>query len=51
MRSPDDLAKTFDLGPIDQISYAIENLERALPHYEALFGRFRVSEAPLKDVT
>ncbi len=51
MSAPTELAKTLDLGPVDQISYAVENLERALPHYEALFGRFRVSEAPLKDVT
>ncbi len=51
MRSRTDLAKTLDLGPVDQISYAVENLEHALPHYEALFGRFRVSEASLKDVT
>ena len=51
MRSPTDLAKTLDLGPVDQISYAVENLEHALPRYEALFGRFRVSEASLKDVT
>ncbi len=51
MPAPTDLAKSLDLGPVDQISYAVENLERALPHYEALFGRFRVSEAPLNDVT
>ena len=51
MRSPTDLAKTLDLGPVDQISYAVENLEHSLPRYEALFGRFRVSEASLKDVT
>ncbi len=51
MPAPTDLAKSLDLGPVDQISYAVENLERALPHYETLFGRFRVSEAPLKDVT
>ena len=51
MPSASDLGVALDLGPVDQISYAVENLDRALPHYEALFGAFRVSEAPLRDVS
>jgi methylmalonyl-CoA/ethylmalonyl-CoA epimerase len=39
------------LGPIDQVSYVVEDLERALPRYEALFGPFRVGESALSDCT
>jgi len=37
------------LGPIDQVGYVVADLDEALPRYEALFGPFRVSEAPLPD--
>jgi catechol 2,3-dioxygenase-like lactoylglutathione lyase family enzyme len=37
------------LGPIDQVGYVVADLDRALPRYEALFGPFEVSEAPLRD--
>lgn len=40
-----------DLGPIDQVSYVVADLARALPHYTALFGPFRTSEAQLRDCT
>lgn len=43
----DKLAAQFDLGPIDQVAYVVEDLERALPHYEALYGRFQISDSPL----
>ena len=36
-----------ELGPIDQVAYVVEDMERALPGYEALYGPFRVAEAPL----
>ena len=39
------------LGPIDQVSYVVEDLEKALPHYEAIYGRFDVAESPLVDCT
>ena len=39
------------LGPIDQVSYVVENLEQALPRYEALYGPFDVGESPLQDCT
>ncbi len=39
------------LGPIDQVSYVVADMARALPHYEALFGPFDVGEAPLPDCT
>ena len=35
------------LGPIDQVAYVVEDLERALPRYEALYGPFEVADSPL----
>lgn len=43
-----DLAGKFNLGPIDQVAYVVEDLERALPHYEALYGPFQQSDSPLE---
>jgi len=37
------------LGPVDQISYVVEDLERALPRYQALYGPFEIGVAPLRD--
>jgi len=37
------------LGPVDQVSYVVADLERSLPRYEALYGPFEVGEAPLPD--
>ena len=48
---PDDLASRFDLPVPDQLGYVVEDLERALPHYEALFGPFRMSDSALQGVT
>jgi hypothetical protein len=42
-------AGRLDLGPLDQIAYVVADLERALPHYEALYGAFEVAEAELRD--
>lgn len=42
---------TLDLGPIDQVAYVVADLDAALPRYEALYGPFRVAEAPLRDCT
>jgi hypothetical protein len=36
---------------VDQISYVVEDLERALPRYQALFGPFEVGAAPLRGCT
>jgi len=46
-----DLSNRFGLGPIDQISYVVENIERSLPGFEALFGAFQVSQNDLPDCT
>jgi catechol 2,3-dioxygenase-like lactoylglutathione lyase family enzyme len=32
------IATDFDLGPIDQISFAVTSVEQSLPWYEAVFG-------------
>ena len=45
------LSDRFGLGPIDQVSYVVESIDRALPGYEALFGPFEVSENALPDCT
>lgn len=39
------------LGAIDQVGYAVQDLQASLPRYEALFGPFEVSEVALKDCT
>jgi catechol 2,3-dioxygenase-like lactoylglutathione lyase family enzyme len=39
------------LGPIDQVSYVVADLERALPRYEAMFGPFQTGTSPLPDCT
>ncbi len=39
------------LGPIDQVAYIVEDMERALPRYEALFGPFTVSAQKLPGCT
>jgi catechol 2,3-dioxygenase-like lactoylglutathione lyase family enzyme len=46
-----ELFDRLGLGPIDQISYVVENIDRALPNYEALFGPFEVSQNELPDCT
>jgi methylmalonyl-CoA/ethylmalonyl-CoA epimerase len=45
----DAVADRFGLGPIDQVAYVVRDMERALPHYTALFGPFRRAESPLRD--
>ena len=47
----DPIPARYGLGPIDQVSYVVADLERALPRYEALFGPFRVGEAPMSGCT
>lgn len=45
------IAARFGLGPIDQVSYVVADLDRALPRYEAMFGPFEVGEAELPACT
>ncbi len=39
------------LGSIEQVAYVVEDMDRAIPRYEALFGPFTVSEQTLDDCT
>ena len=41
--------QNLELGPIDQVAYVVENLERALPRYEAMFGPFSAATYEMKD--
>ncbi len=46
-----DLAGRFGLGPIDQISFAVADVDEAVPRYAALFGgEFQVVDTDLLDV-
>ena len=47
----DEVGGRFGLGPIDQVAYVVADMAKALPHYEALFGPFALSEADLPDCT
>jgi methylmalonyl-CoA/ethylmalonyl-CoA epimerase len=38
---------SFGLGPIDQVSFAVPDLDEAMPIYEALFGEFTVRETAM----
>lgn len=40
----------FGLGAIDQISFAVADIDAALPRYTAMFGPFAVIEVPGLDV-
>jgi len=35
------------LGPIDQVSYVVDDMAASLPQYEAIYGLFEVGEAPM----
>ncbi|MFI5396200.1 MAG: VOC family protein [Candidatus Binatia bacterium] len=43
-----ELTGRLGLGPIDQVAYAVENMDRALERYAAIFGPFEVAEATME---
>lgn len=45
-----ETGRGLGLGAVDQIGYAVRDMERAVSRFEPLFGPFRVSEAALEDV-
>ena len=49
MSNPPAPFASLGLGPIEQVAYVVEDMERALPRYEVLFGAFQVSEQTLDD--
>ncbi len=42
------LTGRLGLGPIDQVAYAVANMERGLERYEAIFGPFDIQEVTLE---
>src|SRR5262245_20719871 len=44
-------ARDLDLGPIDQVAYVVESLERSLARYEEMFGPFQVATYEMKNCT
>ena len=46
-----EAAGRLGLGPIDQVSYVVEDLESALERYEPLFGPFQLADSPLEGCT
>lgn len=39
------LAASFGLGPLDQIAFAVDDIDAVLPSYQAMFGEFTVQTA------
>ena len=44
------IAERFGLGAPDQISFAVADLDEAVPRYERLFGHFDTADVTLDDV-
>ena len=38
------IAQRFNLGPVNQIAFVVRSIERSLPFYEAIFGKFQIYE-------
>jgi catechol 2,3-dioxygenase-like lactoylglutathione lyase family enzyme len=38
--------ESLGLGPIEQVAYAVHNMERALKRYQPIYGAFEVYDAP-----
>ncbi len=53
MSNPQTSSNLADLGlgPIEQVAYIVEDMDLAVPRYQALFGPFTVSEQKLDDCT
>ena len=45
------MSGSLGLGPVDQVSYVVADLDVALPYYEALYGAFRSGDAKLPGCT
>lgn len=45
------IAGRLGLGPIDQVAYAVANMERAVARYAAMFGSFAVTEVLMERCT
>jgi hypothetical protein len=45
------LSDRYGLGPIDQISFAVADVDEAATRYSAIFGPFEVVDVPKMDIT
>lgn len=45
------LVDDLGLGPIEQVAYVVEDMERAIEHYGALFGPFQLSQTNMEGCT
>jgi len=50
MTDPSAIADRFGLGPIDQVSYAVRDMDEAVGRFSALFGPFVVRPATLTGI-
>jgi len=50
MTDPSTIADRFGLGPIDQVSYAVRDMDEAVGRFSVLFGPFVVRPATLKGI-
>ncbi len=42
----DNRFESLGLGPIEQVAYAVHDMQRALERYEPIYGAFEVYDAP-----
>jgi methylmalonyl-CoA/ethylmalonyl-CoA epimerase len=51
MTTPVQATERFGLGAIDQISFAVVDVEEASDRYRSIFGPFQVVDVPAMDIT
>jgi len=47
----EDPGTDLGLGPIEQVAYVVEDMDRAVEYYSALFGPFQVSDQKMEGCT
>ena len=50
VRAHADIAERFGLGELDQVSFAVANVDDAVRRYEPVFGPFRVADIELDEI-
>lgn len=51
MTTPVPALEQFGLGPIDQISFAVADVEDAARRFQSIFGPFQIVDVPAMDIT
>jgi catechol 2,3-dioxygenase-like lactoylglutathione lyase family enzyme len=51
MTTSNQLIERYGLGPLDQISFAVADVDEASERYQSIFGQFSVVDVPAMDVT